>query len=222
MAHNIKVGQVLRDVNAVIEYLTGLGLVDRSRFAFRRMARGIEEVTFEGVREISVAIRDVPYTEIYRVLLEQGAYNIRMLDGGLLQMGYHFKHRQLVKHRLAFFPSPVLSTFQDEAGAYLRDDSYLGSAARNTVPIPVRFDFNSDRAESEWPHPYSHLSLGQFENCRIPVSAPVPPLVFADFVLRSFYNIGIADGLPKNRIFFDQTIIPTDAEILHLTVPSKR
>lgn len=221
MAHKIKVGWVVRDINAVIEYLTGLGLVDGSRFAIQRMVRGVDEVTFEGAREFSAAIKDAPYADIYHSLLGQGAYNLHMLDGGLLQMGYYFRGRQLLRHRLAFFPSPKLSAFQDETGAYLRDDLYLGSAAMNTVPIPVRFDFNADRVVSKWPHPDSHLSLGQFEHCRIPVSAPVPPLVFADFVLRSFYNIDIADGLPKNSIFFDQTIAPVDTEILHLMLPSK-
>ena len=222
MARNIGVGLVVREVNAVVEHLAGLGLVDGSRFAIRRMVQGIELVTFEGASELSVAIRDLPYTEIYRVLVDKSAYNVRMLDGGLLQMGYHFRHRQLWKHRLAFFPSPDTSTFQDHVNALLRDNLHLGSAAKNTVPIPVRFDFSADRIESKWPHPESHLSLGQFRNCRIPVSAPVSPLVFADFVLGSFYGTGIADTLPKNGIFFDQTIAPADTETLHVVVPCKR
>lgn len=222
MAYKINVGWIVRDVNAVIEYLTGRGLVDGSRFAIRRMVRGIDEVTFEGAREVSVAIRDVPYVDIYHSLLEQGAYNLRMLDGGLLQMGYYFKGQQVLKHRLAFFPSPELSAFQDQIGAYLRDDLYLGSAARNIVPIPVRFDFNTHQVAGKGHHPDSHLSLGQFEHCRIPVSAPVPPLVFTDFVLRNFYDIAVADGLPKNRIFFDQTITRLDTEMVHLMLPSKK
>lgn len=222
MARKISVGRVVRDVDAVVEYLAGLALVDAWRFAIRRKVRGIEEVTFEGAQEISVAIRDLPYAEIYHVLLKHSAFNIRMLDGGLLQMGYYFKDRRPWKHRLAFFPSPMYRSLQDDTDAYLRDDRYLDSAPRNTVPIPVRFDFSAERVESGWPHPNSHLSLGQFENCRIPVSAPVPPLVFADFVLRNFYSISIAEGLPKDGIFFDRTILPAEAEILHLMVPSKR
>ena len=50
--HKASVGQIVRDVNAVIEYLTGLGLVDAVGFAIRREVRGIEEVTFEGAEEI--------------------------------------------------------------------------------------------------------------------------------------------------------------------------
>lgn len=220
--HKASVGRIVRDVNAVIEYLTGLGLVDAAGFAIRRKVRGIEEVTFEGAGEISIAMRNVPYTEIYDELLQQRAYNIRMLDGGLLQMGYCFKGRNPWKHRLAFFPSPELSSFHDEVGAYLSDDGYLDSIARNTVPVPVRFDYGTDTVESEPAHPNSHLSLGQFENCRIPVSAPVPPLVFADFVLRNFYKVEIADGLPKNGIFFDQTIVPKETEIVHFIIPRKK
>ena len=185
-------------------------------------SKALEEVTLEGASEFSVAIREVPYTEIYRVLVDQSAYNVRMLDGGLLQMGYYFKHGQLWKHRLAFFPSPNTGTFQDDIRALLRDNSYFGSAAKNVVPIPVRFDFSADRTEGKYPHPESHLSLGQFTNCRIPVSAPVSPQVFADFVLRSFYSISIADTLPKDRIFFDQTIAPSDTDILHVVVPYKK
>ena len=222
MAHSIGAGRVVRDVNAVVEHLTGLGLVNRSRFAIRRTIRGIEQVTFEGASEISVAIKDVPYAEIYRLLVEQGAYNVRMLDGGLLQMGYYFKHGQLWKHRLAFFPSPDTGTFQNDIRACAHDNSSFGSAEKNVVPIPVRFDFSTDRIKAKWPHPQSHLNLGQFTNCRIPVSAPVSPLVFADFVLRSFYSISIADTLPKNGIFFDQTIAPSDTDTLHVVVPYKR
>lgn len=222
MARNIGVGRVVREVNAVVGHLTRLGFADGSRFAIRRTAQGIEQVTFERSSEFSVAMRDVPYTEIYRVLVDQSAYNVRMLDGGLLQMGYYFKQRQLWKHRLAFFPSPDTSTFQDHASAFLLDNLYLDSVAKNTVPIPVRFDFSADRIESKVPHPVSHLSLGQFRNCRIPVSAPVSPLIFADFVLRNFYSISMADTLPKNGIFFDQTIAPSDTEALHVVVPYKK
>ena len=41
MARNIGAGRVVREVNAVVEHLTGSGIVDGSRFAIRWTVQGI-------------------------------------------------------------------------------------------------------------------------------------------------------------------------------------
>ena len=40
-------------------------------------------------------------------LLADRLYNIRMLDGALLQMCYRFQRDVVIEHRLGFFPSPI-------------------------------------------------------------------------------------------------------------------
>jgi hypothetical protein len=49
-------------------------------------------------------------------------------------------------------------------------------------------------------HPASHLTLGQYENCRIPVSGPLGPNSFGMFILRNFY----CRAYTKNKNTFDR------------------
>lgn len=101
------------------------------------------------------------------------SYNMRMLDGALIHMMYRFRNNQLEAHRLAFFPSPFLGEFQNNPEIYLEDEIYAEVIMRNIVPFPLRFDFDCrEEVVVEMYHPKSHLTLGQYQNCRIPVSSP--------------------------------------------------
>ena len=57
----------------------------------------------------------------------------------------------------------------------------------NIVTFPIRFDYDPDNFE-ETEHPKTHATLGQYKNCRIPVSEPLTPEIFIIFLLRNFYN----------------------------------
>ena len=114
---------------------------------------------------------------------------MRMLDGALIHMMYRFKNNQLEAHRLAFFPSPFLEEFQNNPEIYIEDEIYAEVTMRNIVPFPLRFDFDCrEEVAVDIEHPKSHLTLGQYQNCRIPVSAALTPHHFIEFILRNFYN----------------------------------
>ena len=147
-----------------------------------------------------------------------------MLDGALIQMMYAFADGTLQRHRLAFFPAPHLEEFQNNPDIYQDDEIYADVIAKNIVPFPVRFDYDV-RSEShpELVHPKSHLSLGQYEHCRIPVTAPMTPFWFIDFILRNFYHVAsrrYADGLPAQDGSFDESISPAERGIVHIVVPA--
>ena len=70
------------------------GLADDQRFAFQKSVDGnLHEVTFEGSEHVPFALRNRPYEEIYRHLHQQRAYNVKMLDGALIQMMYNLFRR---------------------------------------------------------------------------------------------------------------------------------
>ncbi len=72
---------------------------------------------------------------------------------------------------------------------YLDDEVDGDGVAGSVVPFPVRYDYDGrDGRHEELAHPKSHLTLGQYECCRIPVSAPVTPYWFVDFILGNFYD----------------------------------
>ena len=135
----------------------------------------------------SIALRDLSYEEIYSEIESNNSYHIKLPDGGLLIFQYMFDNTEtLEKHRLSYFPSSVLPTF-DEAPTLYENDELYGDVVRNAlVRFPIRFDYDP-AAHQELTHPKSHLTLGQYENCRIPVESAVSPHVFMMFLLRNFY-----------------------------------
>jgi hypothetical protein len=112
-----------------------------------------------------------------------------------------------------------LEHFQNAPDIYLEDEIYADVTARNIVPFPVRFDYNSDPHRfEEIHHPYSHLTLGQYKNCRIPVCSPLTPIAFGGFVLRSFYNTAYrkySQDLPAPMVVFSKTITENERRVPH-------
>ena len=214
--------QVLHQINRIVGCLIEIGLADDQCFALRRgPTSGVVEVTFEGADHVSIALRDRAYEEIYRHLVEARSYNLRMLDGALVQMMYKYLNGTLHSHRLAFFPSPYLEDFQSEPDVYLDDELHADVIDRNIVPFPLRFDYDV-QSFVELHHPMCHLTLGQYPDCRIPVTAPVTPVRFADFILRNFYHTTFAryaDKLPRFSRTFGTTILPSERELMHVVCP---
>ena len=216
--------QIEKQINDLITYLVKIGLADDQCFAFQRATRdSLVQVTFVRSEHTSVALRNLPYDEIYWNLVRERAYNVKMLDGALVQMMYLFADETLRRHRLAFFPAPHLEEFQNNPDIYQDDEMYADVIARNIVPFPIRFDYDVQEGQEELDHPKSHLTLGQYQNCRIPVTAPVMPFRFIEFILRNFYHtafVGQADGLPVRNGSFAESIRSAERKVVHLVVPA--
>ncbi len=135
----------------------------------------------------SIAMRDIPYEEIYKELDANDAYHVKLVDGGLLLFQYSFlPDKSLAQHRLAYFPSPILPTVEEAPPLYEQDELYGDIIAKRLVRFPVRFDYAPD-GQINVLHPASHMTLGQYEGCRIPVAGPMGPSSFGMFIIRNFY-----------------------------------
>ncbi len=217
--------QIEKQINELTRYLVEKSLADAQCFAFQRSIRGgFVEVTFQNAEHVSIALKNLPYKEVYEHLVQRDAYNVKMLDGALIQMMYSFADTTLQRHRLAFFSAPHLEDFQRDPDIYLYDEIYSDVVGKNIVPFPVRFDYDARiDHHQELVHPKSHLSLGQYEHCRIPVTAPMTPFWFIDFILRNFYHIAsarYADGLPAQGGPFEESILPAERDVVHMVVPA--
>lgn len=216
--------QLEKQINGLIKYLVEVGLADDQGFAFQRTGRdNLVQVTFDKAENVSIALKNRSYSEIYQHLKLVGAFNAKMLDGGLIQMMYLFEGSRLQRHRLAFFSSPHLEEYQNNPSLYAEDEIYGDVIARNIVPFPLRFDYDAaPEHHRELLHPKSHLSLGQYENCRIPLTHPMTPFWFIDFILRNFYNtesIQHTDRLPSQSGSFVESILPAERGIVYISVP---
>ncbi len=138
-------------------------------------------------------------------------------------MMYEFLDGALQRHRLAFFPAPHLEAFQNNPEVYLRDETHGDVVGRNVAPFPLRYDYDArDGHHDELTHPKSHLTLGRYEHCRIPVSAPLTPHRFIDFILRNFYDIPArrySDDVPAGAAVFAESMLPAERQVVHITIP---
>lgn len=135
---------------------------------------------------------ELEYIDLYKELEKDKNYNVKLVDGALISLTYEIdeQDKKILTHRLTFFPSPSLFAFEDnrttdESDGY--EELYSDIISKNIYPFPIRFDYdfyNSIDVE----HPKSHLTLGQYKNCRIPVTSAVTPGQFLIFILRNFYS----------------------------------
>lgn len=187
------------------------------------------EVTWSTYSPFSHLFRSVSYSDAYGELESTRNYNIKLIDGGLLQLYYQVdsKAESLIQHRLAFLPNPALIRHDDAYEDYEEDSLFLEILDREVVPIPLRFDFDAIAGKKEdTSHPTSHFSIGGYENCRIPVAGPISPFLFTDFIIRNFYYEAFAakkldsKWLTKDR-FDERTINSMEENLLYFNFSSR-
>lgn len=186
------------------------------------------KISWNEQKDISIALKNVPYSDKYTDLKNDRNFNFKMVDGALIQMMYEFNStgRLLLSHRLAFFPSPNLERYDNAPEAY--EEQYFGDSEfhdmieQNVVAFPIRFDYNvNQNLFKDIEHPYSHATFGEYEYCRIPINCPLTPSIFINFILRNFYN----SAFRKKGVFceisefrFDNTITENESKLLHFNV----
>ncbi|HAA28585.1 MAG TPA: DUF2290 domain-containing protein [Cyanobacteria bacterium UBA8553] len=212
---------IYNEIDNITQKLISVGLSVKQKFpSCNRIGRNSYEIAYAGMQDLSIVLKNVEYEEVYRELDKNDNYNIKMIDGSLIQLLYIYKESQLFSHRLAFFPSPFFYDFQNEPELYETDEIYADIIAKNILPVPIRFDYDPDN-HKELDHPKCHLTLGQFKNCRIPVSSPITPNIFVSFILRSFYNTAFkkfTDELSLSSNVFQETITLAEKKLLHIAI----
>lgn len=200
------------------------GLCDMQNFP--SMTEHPGNVTEIGITDSdnSVFLKSIPYAEMYQEVMKRKAYNIKMIDGALLTLSYRFNSGKIIAHRLSYFPAPDLIAFQSETELYIEDEVYADILDKRIVTVPLRFDFdNNPSTYSPGEHPISHLTLGQYENCRIPVSSALTPYHFIAFVIANFYHTASSRcNIHVYKDKFSDSIFPQEREFLHVNTPIYR
>lgn len=175
-------------------------------------------IEWSGISNISISLKNISYEKIYEELDGNRDYMFKLLDGALIHMMYTLKNDELISHRLAFYPSPKLEAFQNEPDIYMEDEIYADIVYKNIVAFPIRFDYNKDEVASDFPHPKSHGTLGQYKNCRIPVYGPMSPAIFIEFLFKNFYGTAyysLLEGKIRKRCTIYKTINEQELGTVH-------
>ncbi len=214
--------KVLQQIQKLTEEAIRSSLTNAENFpSFQEKPNGVVDIGISN-SDYSIFLKGISYADMYRELDQKKQYNLKMLDGALITLLYRFVQDELVEHRLSFLPAPDLETFQKESKLYLEDELYLDVLDERVVAVPLRFDFDAGKAFEPIRHPKSHLTLGQYEHCRIPVSSAVSPHQFMSFILWNFYRS--SDGreyctLTKYRDRFVKSIMPEETGMIHVCTP---
>jgi hypothetical protein len=216
----VKPKETLKQINELTLALVGLSLANEQNFPTTKgKFSAAFEISVSSAEGMSVALKNVAYRDIYGELERARCFNVKMIDGALVSLRYRFQDGEVSEHALSYFPSPDLEQFQNEPEIYLEDEVFAEVVARNIVPFPIRFDFSNDENKfEEIHHPYSHLTLGQYKNCRIPVCSPLGPLAFGGFIIRNFYNTAFrrySAAFPTSQLRFARTITAKERKIPH-------
>lgn len=214
--------KIHREIGQITAKLIELGLCDDQQFPIiREIAYNQLEVTFRQSASFTQVLRNVDYTDAYMEIKRNRDYNLSLADGALLQLQYLFIGDEVVKHRLAFFPSPNLSAYQNDPELYDDDVIYAEVLQRGVVSTPIRFDFDRAAFEEDI-HPMCHLTIGQYRNCRVPVVSAISPHRFFEFILGAFYNTAFRDFRSEIRgldISFVASITRRELQRVHLSLP---
>lgn len=212
---------VLSELRARTAELIEAGLADE--YSFPVLRRGRDHVTVEPDVSVDASVlKAKSYAELYEAQLRNRAFNARLPDGGLLQLSYRFQDGALSTHRLAFLPSPFLQSYQEEQEIYIRSEPFAEVVGHQLMAVPIRFDFDArEGVASPDNHPVSHVTLGQYRHCRIPVSGGVTPSAFIEFVLRHFYSTPDSPAMhfPGSKLSaFTDTILPSEQRGSHIQI----
>lgn len=214
---------ILKQIEQLTVNIIEAGICDAQNFPMlKQSTAGISEIGISSV-DNSIFLKNIPYSEMYSELLKRRHYNLKMIDGALITLLYRFQNNDIIAHRLSFFPAPNLEVFQNEPELYLEDEIYLEFLDKRIVTVPLRFDFDSGDAFVPVEHPKSHLTLGQYKNCRIPVSSAVSPYQFMEFILRNFYHTAQNKRcihLAKHTDKFEKSIVSEEEALVHVCTSS--
>ena len=202
-----------REILDLTAYLVEIGFVDNQRYPeIVYGARKAWIVNLAGPKH-HFGLKKEPYEEIYWKYVAAQCYNMLLLDGAMVQLHYEGIGTNIVKHRLAYLPSPSLRPYQDDPELYFLEQHFVDIVGYQVVPVPIRYDFdNTAGTPVDVIHPVSHLTLGQYKHCRIPVTGPMPPRIFVEFILHNFYSTPGTDRISLKAYAprWEETI--TDAE----------
>lgn len=213
--------KILLQINSLTKDLINTGLCDDQNFPhIVNLGKNMKRVCI-GDLGTTMFLKNVSYRDIYYEMLKKRAFNFKMLDGALVLLEYSFRGKEMIHHRLSFFPSPDLLEYQSNEEIYLEDNIYLDILNKQVVTVPLRFDYEKDKAVPV-EHPIVHLTIGQYENCRIPVSSAVPPTQFIDFILRSFYHTAhnkYCNNITRYKNEFPETLFEEEKNMMYVNVP---
>ena len=221
---------MIRDILRQITTITSTFINKNLAIEYQFPVTKDKKIEWENCKDISYTLKNQPYCNVYNQIVEKKDFNIRFPDGAIFQFMYSFdsRWRNIIAHRLAYFPSlytkPLtnLDYIDEFYGAW---DMFSDIEEMENIVCPIRFDYDSDPGRYiEHDHSYSHCTIWNYKNCRIPVTSPVNPFDFINFILKHFYNELYNEhflGVFWSTLKHPSVLSTNEKNNLHLFFPSR-
>lgn len=221
------------ELSELTAHLIEIALVDDQNFAFPRVIGNqldgsqvqVLEANYWSDPDVNV-LASIPYADLHARLTAQRAYDLKFLDGALIQLRFEFNTAPggaLRRARLAYLPSPDLLPFQTDPDTYLFDELFGDIVDFRAVTTPIRFDYDTRPSSVvDLHHPVAHVTFGQYPHCRIAATGPATPYYFLEFIVRSFYRTRDhlpTDTLPGPKLTITSTITAKESALIHFGLP---
>lgn len=220
----LTVSEIFKEINNVTRSMIATSLCNAQNYPLTQAKQGKVLITVPNEGSSSI-FKDISYEDMYNTLIKENNFNIKMLDGALITMIYTFdrNERTLLSHRLAFFPSPCLDPYEIDSTKFDQDELYAEVIDKRKIPVAFRFDYDKQAVANSSDHPASHFTLGQYQHCRIPVSAALTPTLFIHFIVENFYYPAydrFSRKCPRGKLRFPEEIENDNKSKVYLKIPT--
>lgn len=114
--------KVFRELKKVTRELIRCGLAEEYNYPVIQQM----DIVWEKYQNISLYLRNMDYSTIYDEIEKNHNYNVKLPDGGIIQLMYRFNRTgtELISHRLGYYPSPSYELYQNDPELYDVDYIY--------------------------------------------------------------------------------------------------
>lgn len=213
---------LVKEISRLTVRLVELGMVDDQNVSVMTQQAGRRWRVAQSGADMSVALKKQPYADVYEELATSGNYTLHMLDGALIQFSYAGGRAGIEQHRLAYLPAPDLEPYQNDPELYFGENHFVDIVGHQVMPVPIRFDFDArPGVASDVTHPVSHVTLGQYQHCRVPVTRAILPSEFITFILQSFYSTPDhpQESFSSRILSSPRTITHNESGLTHIALP---
>ena len=108
--------KVFQELKKITQELIRCGLAEEYNVPIIKQT----DIVWGNFKDVSLYLKNMDYSKIYSEMERDHNYNIKLPDGGILQLMYRFNGRgtELQSHRLAYYPSPSYEIYQNDADLY--------------------------------------------------------------------------------------------------------
>lgn len=178
------------DYNNIVEELYKKNMIRESKMHAINDYGDIVEITRENRTNESNIMYDkqISIDDVMNTLLEKKEYNMLLYDRSIIQYEFYVENGKIKKERLIFIKKHNYLWKKEEINLKEAEDIEVDwFQEEKGIPTVIRIDYDKDSYE-EIAHPITHMTLSNYDECRIPMMGSVSLYNFVNFVLNFFYN----------------------------------